>query len=302
MLLFKTAVDQATCTGRSKISLSLIKITFLLCLWVVQPEASAQANLKEQPSRTDPLKLSYIGNMGVLFSSAGDAVIIDGLHKKYKPAYLHPSETTVQQIIKGTYQEYGPVSMVLFTHHHLDHFDSDYALAFLRAEPKSLVLAASQSTEKIREKSRLKATHLLQQLQQIPYDDATHTIRNGQVEVTAFKCPHVNARHAAVQNLAFLVHINGYKVLHVGDSHWDVAALALQRAKLTTLSIDIAILPYWMLLDKNSKEKVDQLIRPKKLIATHIPPKLGQREHALLHQNHNNIIVFDKLNQQITYQ
>lgn len=301
MFLFKIDLELAFCTAGRRITSSPIKASILLFLLIMQSEVTAQDSFKLQSTAADHLSISYIGNMGVLLASGGDAVLIDGLHRAYKPAYTYPSDTTVKQIIQGSYQHYGSIAMALVTHDHRDHFAPEHLLAFLRANPGSLVLAAAQASDKIRQKIQLNEARIRQQLQQIPYDDAAHPIQNGQVEVTAFKCPHVNARHATVQNLAFVINVNGHKILHVGDSNWDVAAIALQNAKLTVASIDIAILPYWMLLDKDSKEKVNQLIRPKKIIATHVPPELGSRERSLLHQYHNNIIVFDKLNQQIIY-
>jgi len=300
MLLFETALALVICSGERSIFPFQIKAGILFFLLFVQTDGTAQGNVKS-PQLADHLNISYIGNMGVLLGSGGEAVLIDGLHKVYKPAYTYPSDKTVKQIIQGSYQQYGTITMALVTHHHRDHFDPDHLLALLSANPATFVLAASQVSDKIRQKIPVKESRIQQQLQQISYDDTVDTIRNGQVEVTVFKCPHVNPKHASVQNLAFLVNINGYKVLHVGDSHWEVAFQALQQAKLTAASIDIAVLPYWMLLDSHSKEKVDQLIRPKKLIATHVPPGLGQRERSMLYQNHNNIIVFDKLNQRITY-
>ena len=51
----------------------------------------------------DSLKISYIGNMGVLMENKDQTVLIDGFHKKYKPAYAYPSQGTVDAIIAGTY-------------------------------------------------------------------------------------------------------------------------------------------------------------------------------------------------------
>lgn len=280
---------------------STILAFLLLCFIVRASKGASQTSLKSENPPAQALQISYIGNMGVLLSSGGEAIVIDGLHKEYKPTYVFPSDTTTAQLIKGTYQQLGKIKMALITHYHRDHFDAELSLALLSANPESFVLAAAQALDMIREKTQSAVSAIDQQLKQIPYDGTIHQVRNGVIEVRAFKCPHVNARHASVQNLAFLININGHKVLHLGDSNWDVASQALENASLLDESIDIAILPYWMLLNENSKEKVHQLIRPKKLIATHLPPELGPREYTVLHQHHGNIILFDQLNQQIIH-
>lgn len=275
-----------------------ILIYHLVFCFLLSSKGIAQNHLKSENKPLLALHLSYIGNMGVLLSSGGDAVLIDGLHQAYKPAYVFPPDSTTTQIILGDYLDYGSINMALITHHHQDHFDAELSSAFLTANSGSYVLGASQVIEKI----RAKPVADQRQLKLIPYDNAIHSIKQDNLEVKAFRCPHVNkARHASVQNLAYLIHLQGYSILHLGDSNWDVATDALQSAKLPDQEIDIAILPYWMLLDRASKEKVGQLIRPKKLIATHVPPDLGQRERTLLLQHHANLIIFEKLHQQLIY-
>lgn len=278
---------------------------FLFCLlscFLICSSAASQNNLKPENDPAPTLHIAYIGNMGVLLSSGGDAILIDGLHREYKPAYIFPSDSTTAQIIQGDYQDYGRIDMALITHYHRDHFDAGLSSAFLKANPNSYVLGAPQVIDKIRTKQEVKLGQLERQLKSIPYDDTVHSIKQNTLKVEVFKCPHVNkARHASVQNLAYIIHVRGYSILHLGDSNWDVASNALQNANLFEQKIDVAILPYWMLLDRASKEKVERLISPKKLIATHVPPNLGQRERALLHQHHTDLTIFERLHQQLIH-
>ncbi|MGI9543640.1 MAG: hypothetical protein ACR2MX_10305, partial [Cyclobacteriaceae bacterium] len=41
----------------------------------------------------DSLKITYIGNMGLLLESGDQKVLIDGLHTFYKKAYQPPPDT-----------------------------------------------------------------------------------------------------------------------------------------------------------------------------------------------------------------
>lgn len=279
-----------------------VLIFYLLSCCFLPSNGATQNNRKLENNPAPVLHISYVGNMGVLLSSGEKAVLIDGLHKEYKPAYVFPSDNTTAEIIQGIYQEQGKVNMALITHYHRDHFDAALTSAFLLANPGSYVLGGLQVIDKIRAEQEVNQSQIAEQLKLIPYDNAIHAIKQKTLEVEAFKCPHVNkARHASVQNLAYIIHMHGYSILHLGDSNWDVASDALQNANLPDQQIDIAILPYWMLLDRTSKEKVDRLIDPKILIATHVPPNLGQRERALLQQYHANLTIFEKLNQQLIY-
>lgn len=261
---------------------------------------SSATGLADKTARA--LRVSYLGNMGVWLASGEYAVIIDGLHKKYKPAYSYPTVETAKKVIAGTYEDNGAVDMALFTHYHRDHFDPAYALAFLSSNPGSLLLASSQACDMIREQAKKDGLSTSAGLREIPYDGSIQHVQRGELSVKAFKCPHVNARHAAVQNLAFLIDINGYSVLHVGDSHWPEATSALKNAQLLEASIDVAILPYWMLLDSSSKENLQQLIRPKWVIATHIPPDISTQQVEVLRQYHGDITLFQELNQKISFE
>jgi len=251
---------------------------------------------------TDSLCISYIGNMGVLIGNSNDVVLIDGFHKRYRPAYSYPDESSVEEIIEGKYQKFGKVDIAMITHHHKDHFDSEYYKKFLQKNPESIVIGPQQVIDQIRhgfDVDTLKIEHLSKQ---VPYNaEERLTLHNG-IKVRAFKCPHVNPiRHASVQNIAYLVYIDSYTVLHFGDTDWDVAESVLRKKKLFNQSLDIAILPYWMLLDESSTGKVKDLISAKQIIATHIPPDFDNFQHEALEKRHPNATLFTRLNEKFIY-
>lgn len=113
---------------------------------------------------------------------------------------------------------------------------------------------------------------------------------------TCQSCP-----HATVQNIGYIIYINNYTILHLGDTNWDVAESFLKKEKLLNKSLDIAILPYWMLLDKSSIGKVHELIAAKQIIATHIPPDFNALEYEALKKRHPNATLFTRLNEKLIY-
>jgi len=248
------------------------------------------------------LTISYIGNMGVLVSSNDYAILIDGFHKKYKAEYSYPTESTVKEIINGEYQDFGKVDVALVTHHHQDHFNSDYYMEFLQKNLESVVISSQQVNNQIRDRFSSDALKISDRLKLVPYNDETHLTIRDNLKINAFKCPHINsARHSSVQNIAYLIYMNNYSILHLGDTNWDVAESNLNKMNLSDISIDVVILPYWMLLDKDSIEKISNIIAPKQIIATHFPPDLSNEEYETLRKNHPNITLFTKLNEQLNY-
>src|SRR5262245_3476964 len=63
----------------------------------------------------------YIANEGVLIAAANKQILIDGLHREYKPAYLFPPPE-MQTLLENARAPYDKIDLVLVSHVHLDHF------------------------------------------------------------------------------------------------------------------------------------------------------------------------------------
>ncbi len=151
----------------------------------------------------------------------------------------------------------------------------------------------------IRDKSR---SEFQSNLKQVSFSEKACTVNHSSIAIKAFKSPHTHdARHASAQNIAFLVSMDNHTVLHLGDTDWVLAEPVFKKEKLTEQSIDIAILPYWMLLGKDSKEKVESPIAPKEIIATHIPPNFAEETGKKMQIIYPNIIQFTELNENLKY-
>ena len=81
---------------------------------------------------------------------------------------------------------------------------------------------------------------------------------------------HGSERFRSVQNLGHIIKLGGKKLLHVGDA--DITVEVLERFKLNEEGIDIAILPFWFLVEKDGPRIVREYIKPKHIIAVHISP------------------------------
>lgn len=228
-----------------------IFITILCCL-----DLSAQ------------VKLTYLGNMGVLLEGGRNTVLIDGLHQRYGPAYQYPTDAMVEDLISegGRYSE---IQLSLVTHYHGDHFNSKLSSRL----PKSLAIGSEQVASQL-------ASHDFKNVQVVAYGDyQKHRWQHLGIKVDAFRMDHVNlSRHARVQNIGYLVEIAGIKILHVGDTDWYEEMLA--ALELTKEKIDFAILPLWMLMQDNSKAFLEKYISPVHLVITHIDPSASERQLA----------------------
>ena len=227
---------------------------------------------KEKPK----LKLAYIGNMGVLVESGDKTVLFDGFHKKYKPDYLFPSEEVVEQLTNGTYPDFSKIEIALFTHTHNDHFDADLSRAFLKKNPESHVSGTPKIYNTIGKE--------VERNIEFPF------FNRSDIGISSIKLPHCfQSKHHAIQNLGFIAKMDDFKVMHLGDTEWELALPVFESRNYE--SVDVAIIPYWMLYKEESIKHLS-ILKAKKIIATHIPPNIEKSELQKLSSMHPEVTFF----------
>ncbi len=242
----------------------------------------------------DALKIAYVGNMGVLLEHNHKTVIIDGLHQFYHKNYVHPTKDMVNRLVSGTFKNFSPIEFCLFTHVHGDHFSERYTLRLLEAHPEVVIMGSQQISDSIQKIA--KDTQLMETVKAIPYDALPHTITKHGIEVTGIQCYHSSpSRHGQIKNIAFLVNIDGYNIVHVGDTDWDLTVAPFKTLDIKNSEVDLAVIPYWMLLERGATKKIMELLSPKHIIATHIPPNFSHRNHAVLNDKFQNITLLTQL-------
>lgn len=243
--------------------------------------------------KTDKLDFVYVGNMGVLISNGKQSLAIDAFHVFYNEAYLNPSPEQVRSLMQGHFQNYPAVEMALFTHVHGDHYYKGYGADFVELNEKNWLVAANQSCQEAREILMGKGSG---QIKEVPYDHSELLLEKGDIKVKAFRLDHANpSRHSGTQNVAYIATVGGCKSLHVGDTEWDAVEDIFPRHKVLEEKIDVAILPYWMLLYDDPLEHVKKYINPRKIIATHIPPDLSDSDAEKMKELFPGIVLFQKI-------
>ncbi len=218
----------------------------------------------------ETITLTYIGNMGVLVDDGSQSVLFDGLHTKYGDDYLFPSETLIEKVTTGT-DGYIIPKVLLFTHMHGDHFHGKITADFLTQNPESKVLGPSQVTSTMKGHDSNKVTVATSNYKKKGF-------RVNDIFIKAFKIDHGGRKHVNTQNVGYIVALANKKVLHVGDTAWFENIQLFKRLKLKEEQIDIAILPYWMMLRGDAEAALKRNLAPKKLVLTHISPKATSEE------------------------
>ncbi|WP_298896269.1 MBL fold metallo-hydrolase [uncultured Psychroserpens sp.] len=281
-----------------------ILIMYSICLIACQTNTSKQDSsttgyLKHQTvpdsDTENTLKLVYTGNMGVCLEYDDKTVIIDGLHEYYDKPYVYPPETMVNQLIKGEFKDFSKIEFCLFTHLHGDHFSGKYAKQYLESSDEAYVIGSSQLMKDV-VTLHTKLDSMSSRFFPVPYNKKAHSFNATGIKIEAIQCDHTNPkRHNKTENIAYLVNLGGYNILHVGDTDWSLTREPVKTLDIKNKTLDIAILPYWLLLDDSDISQVNDLLAPKHIIATHIPPDFSKRDQKELRERFSNITLLMQL-------
>ena len=102
----------------------------------VAPEAASQV---QAPS----VEITYIANEGVLISSGGKQVLIDGLHREYGPEYAF-LPTAERDKIENAKAPFDAIDLILVSHRHLDHFHPESVGLHLQNSPRAFLVSSQQ--------------------------------------------------------------------------------------------------------------------------------------------------------------
>ncbi len=245
-------------------------------------------------SQNSKISITYVGNMGVLISGSEHSVLIDGLHKEYGPAYQFPPDELVEKITKNKKIK-PPITFVMNTHIHGDHFHNQLVADFLKSNKSSFFVGPQQAVDEV---AQLKAS--TKQLKGVPTQKhGRYEVKNPHLNITGFYLNHANPRmHNKIKNVGFLIEMDGIKLVHFGDAFWMEEVI--ENLELKKEGIDIAILPAWMIASQKNKKLIEKYLAPKKVIATHISPTYPQTLDALK-EAFPEAISFTKIMQEFDY-
>jgi L-ascorbate metabolism protein UlaG (beta-lactamase superfamily) len=184
---------------------------------VCDPEGECDSS-EIQVVRATPemLAITRVSSSGFLLRTGGMAVAIDAL-------LSYDAHPDTRQLLEAASPPYDP-NLILVTHSHFDHFDARVTATHLRVNEKAILVGPTDVVADILELSPEIDEARLISVELDPGGSVVLEIGNLKVDV--FDFPHSPNR--ATVNLGYIVHINGYSVLHTGDltlDAWDDIAV-----------------------------------------------------------------------------
>lgn len=207
----------------------------------------------------------YVANSGMLVTVSGRRFLIDGPIREGIAPYA-TSPAAERAALEDARAPYEAVDAILVTHWHEDHFDAGAVAAHLSGNPRTIFVSSPEVVERLRiaapglPAARMRAV--------LPAPGRSEPVDVGGIPIHVLRIRHNPARRLPEQHVGFLIG-GSAPVLHVGDA--DPAA-----DNFTVLAplppVDLALLPFWYLSDESNRRIVAEAIRPRRLVAMHVPP------------------------------
>lgn len=201
----------------------------------------------------DAPSVTYLANEGVLIRGRTSSVMIDGLIRDGLPDY-ESIPIPHRAVVEGGRDPYR-VDLVLATHVHRDHFNADAVAGYLRSVPGARFAGPAEALDSVTAMDGSLRGRMLAARDALPGF------------VRALDLPHGTTR-VPVENVGYIVEIDGVRFLHTGDAafspeDWERIA--------TPGRIDVALVPYWYLMNEATRQVLVERIRPRAIVLLHKP-------------------------------
>lgn len=243
----------------------------------------------------DSISITYIANCGFLIEMDSKKMIIDGLFKEGYNHYSVPDSGT-QVLLTSNRKPFNDIDLILVSHVHGDHFDSEMVIDCMMNNPDAKLICPEQVADKIREhavdyekiKSRI--------IECTPDTFTVQQVKTHEIEITACRLAHGHQRHKDIQNIGYLIHINGKTLFHTGDA--DPHQIdKLTGIKLSEKNIDVGLINDGFGHMKNA-EITKKYINAHYNVIMHLPEEISKIWMEPLKENpdlFSNPFVFTKM-------
>jgi ankyrin repeat protein len=236
------------------------------------------------------VEVTYISNDGFLITSQTINVLVDSLIKN--PYGYSDTPDKVFDDMVNTRPPFERIDLLLFSHAHRDHFEPEMAAKFLMIHPETTLVGNEIVYKELKEAAGDDFPKISARVKNINPEWGTiveETI-NG-VDCQIFPVNHGMPERPYV-TLAFILHMDGLKVLHMGDIYGPSNEDYFRAFQLQKLNIDIAFIDPFFLLDKVGQQMAKEFIQPKQIIPMHMRDNEIEKYVRLLRDSYDNINAF----------
>lgn len=210
--------------------------------------------------------INYVCNAGIMAQYQGKKILIDGLCHYRTPIYKNPPNKSIEQITKGL-SPFNDIGIMLFTHHHTDHFEPHNTAKVLENNPDTAIISTPETISILEPLISSGRKYNLVTLSPALYSSEYVNVHG--INIRAISLTHDGKEYEHVQNLAYLIQIEDKKILHVGDA--KPFENNFRNLNLVQEEIDLLLAPFPYVGLPSARQAVKDYIAPKKIAAIHLP-------------------------------
>jgi len=230
--------------------------------------------------------VSYIANEGVLLEDkiTGNKVIVDGIFQRVYTQFDAPNSGLLQKLEAGD-APYDNTTVIIATHEHEDHFSAESVGKHLNKNENTQLLISSAIRNRMQsEFSEFDAVAT----QVLAVDAAQNELKT--VNIAAMPIKNIGLSHVGnygnIVSMGYIIEMSGKNIMHIGDASLTNNNFA--NLDLGGLEIDVLIVPYFDVLSTQGSNIINNIIRPKHLIISHL--QLGMNTTAITNAYQNEMI------------
>ncbi len=213
--------------------------------------------------------LTYIANSGITVEYRNKKVLVDGVHIQQTKPYYSVANKTLEKMLLNN-EPYNNIDLMLFTHHHPDHFDAYAVNEILKRNKLTQMLGTPQVLSMIRSQNNYNEI-LSSQVWPITLEKNKSMrvkLKDINFEITALD--HDGAEKQRVDNYAYLFEIRNKSFLHLGDAQASMANF--ENTQLFDREIDVLIAPF-IFIGLAEGRRIIQKLKPQTVVISHLPDK-----------------------------
>ncbi len=170
------------------------------------------------------VEITFICNEGFLLtSSRGEKILVDAMLGTAYPNYglLSPEQRT---LLAQALPPFDNINLILFTHHHADHFDFDLVKSHMQRNPRAILVSGSTVTSRLKDLFPERVKTVSFRLESI-----SQKLTASGFEIEALDLPHSPVIREP--HMGFIFTLGGWRIFHMGDS-LDISKLPADLGQL----------------------------------------------------------------------
>ncbi len=259
------------------------------------------------------MEIMYIANAGFLIKTSNKKILIDGLFGNFESDWCTVPSAKIVEKLETCIEPFDQIDVILVTHAHVDHFNPEMVCKHLGNNPTCVLICPEQARLEL-EKTWGYESYKSRILEITPANEGgSHSVDIGGIGIKVYRLKHsayylVNEKtgrkynkHKDVQNLGFMLEIEGKKIFHGGD--WGFEGVRRKYNPLKAAKLDVAFLDIGTYLElyKSENRMMEESGRPEETILMHIPPIFSLEELTEDEQRAISTATIFKLPMEIKY-